>query len=241
VISESAAAAMWPGLDPIGRQLRYRQFPAITVVGVSADPVTSIQTSEWERPSNFVYFPLAQHHQGQVQIVLRSQAPLAQIEPLRRAVASVNDQVALIDPTTIEEGLLRWSSAMRATVALVTALGAVSLAIAMLGVYGVISFFVSTRTREIGIRSALGATPGRVLKMVVDQAIHIVLVGLLSGVLVATLGTRVVLATIPRLMPAGITPWVVVPILILVSGVLAGYLPARRAARIDPNVALREL
>jgi putative ABC transport system permease protein len=103
------------------------------------------------------------------------------------------------------------------------------------------AYFVSTRTREFGIRSALGATPGRVTRTVLDEAVHVVLVGLLPGVLIAAWSSRIVQASQLMFTPNSLFTWFAVPVLILVAGLLAGYLPARRAARIDPNVALREL
>jgi ABC-type antimicrobial peptide transport system permease subunit len=104
-----------------------------------------------------------------------------------------------------------------------------------------VSYFVSTRTREIGIRIALGATRLRVVRMVLDYAIHIMLVGLLPGVFVASVGSRVIESRVWRLMPNEISTWVIVPLLVLASGVLAGLVPASRAARVDPNVALKDL
>jgi putative ABC transport system permease protein len=240
VVSESAAEALWPGRDPIGREILYGK-DAVTVVGVAADPVTAFDDSPWRRPANMVFLPFAQHFQGSAYLMLRSPSAPAQVEAMRATVAAVNDRVAVMSAGVLSDAILAWTAAMRAFVTVLSLLGAVALAISMLGVYGVIAFFVSSRTREIGIRSALGATPGRVRKLVIDEAVHIVLIGLLCGVLVASLGSRVALVMARNMMPNGLTAWVVVPILMLACGVLAGYLPARRAARIDPNVALREL
>jgi len=103
----------------------------------------------------------------------------------------------------------------------------------------VVAYFVSRRTREFGLRLALGATRGQVVKLVIDHAIHIVLVGLVPAVLVASLGMRYLTNTVGRFLPGEIAPWVQVPILMLVAGVIAAYVPARRASRVDPNVALR--
>jgi putative ABC transport system permease protein len=119
------------------------------------------------------------------------------------------------------------------------ALGLVAVGLTMLGVFGVVSFFVSLRTREFGVRLALGATRGRILKMVIDHAIHVMLVGLLPGVFVAAIASRVLESRIVRLMPNDITTWVVVPIAILCFGIVAALVPAWRASRIDPQAALR--
>ncbi|MEZ5319539.1 MAG: ABC transporter permease [Vicinamibacterales bacterium] len=241
VITESAAEAAWPGQDPIGRQIQRRRGPPITIVGVTADPVTSADDSPWRRPSNVVYLPLAQSFTGRAYLVVRSSAPERQPDAMRAAVVAMDDRLALDEPATVASGALSRDTALRALMAVVTGLGAIALAIAMVGVYGVIAFFVSRRTREIGIRAALGATPRQILRMVIDEALHIVLVGLLCGVFVAAMVLRAVLAARAGIHPGGATSWIVVPVLLLACGILAGYLPARRAARIDPNVALREL
>jgi ABC-type antimicrobial peptide transport system permease subunit len=120
-------------------------------------------------------------------------------------------------------------------------IAAVALAIAMLGVYGVVSFFVSTRTREFGIRLALGATPRGLMKLVFDYSLHIVIVGLLPAVFIAAVGSRLIESRQFDLMPNEISTWVIVPLLLVATGLVAGYIPARRAARTDPNVCLREL
>jgi ABC-type antimicrobial peptide transport system permease subunit len=137
--------------------------------------------------------------------------------------------------------LIDWLGPIRAVVALVVALGLVTVALTVLGVFGVVSFFVGLRTREFGVRLALGATPGRVRKLVLDYAVHIMLVGLLPGVFVAAIGSRLLESRIVRLMPNDITTWVVVPCGILCLGVLAALVPAWRASRIDPQAALRDL
>ena len=136
--------------------------------------------------------------------------------------------------------LLDWLGPARAVVALVVALGLVAVGLTVLGVFGVVSFFVSLRTREFGVRLALGATRGRILKMVIDHAVHVMLVGLLPGVFVAAIASRVLESRIVRLMPNDITTWVVVPIAILCLGIAAALVPAWRASRIEPQAALRD-
>jgi predicted permease len=243
VLSESAAAALWPGQDPIGKRVKFGPWEWLTVVGLAADPMSSADTGPL-RPSNVMFIPFAQWYRTDgpgALIVVRTAAPAAQLEPLRAVVRAIDEDVAVFDASTRDDYMRQRYGEIRAFTVLMTSLGGLALGIAMLGVYGVIAYFVSTRTREFGIRLALGATPARVIRMVVDHAIHLVLVGLLAGVFVTSVGSRLIESRVIDLMPNDIATWVVVPLLILAAGVLAGYLPARRAARVHPNVALRDL
>jgi putative ABC transport system permease protein len=250
VLSASAADALWPGVDAVGRQLRLGGDPReVTVVGVVEDAVRGRWNSRVEqtaenvpstRPSNAVIVPFAQHYTRQAWVVVRSATPIAQVAPLRAAVAEVDPTLPLLRVTPAER-LLDWLGPTRAIVSLVVALGLVAVGLTVLGVFGVVSFFVSLRTREFGVRLALGATRGRVLKMVVDYGVHIMLVGLLPGVFVAAIGSRILESRIISLMPNDITTWVVVPTAILGLGILAALVPAWRASRIDPQAALRDL
>lgn len=249
VLSDSAADALWPGSAPIGRSVRIGGSDRwTTVVGTVEDPLHGprdsrvYETSEGVasiRPSNFLFTPFAQHYSPRAFVLVRSDRPEAQVDALRAVVRGIDEHVGLFN-AGVASRLLDWLGPFRVVVVLVTTLGAVALAIAMLGVYGVVSYFVSTRTREIGVRMALGATPLGVVKLVVDYAVHIMLVGLLPGVFVASIGSRLLEATIVRLMPNQISTWVIVPVSILAAGVLAGLVPAWRASRVDPNTALRE-
>ncbi len=252
MITESVAGGLWPGEDPIGKRIVCcHQSHLRTVVGVVSDPVRSGDRSALTRPGNFVILPATQEYGRAMLIVLRSATPLAQIDPLRQAVVSLDESVPVFDAGPVDRTQFAGPAAERASRVLAGALGAIALAIAVLGVYAVVSYFVSRRTREFGLRLALGATRGQIVKLVVDYAIHIVLVGLLPGVLLASLGTRVFEAELTELGMFGphgrltawssLTVWVVVPLLMLVAGVIAAYVPARRAARVEPSRALKDL
>src|SRR4029079_19401204 len=141
-------------------------------------------------------------------------------------------------PSVADRGIFAPSNPEGVIAGLFGALGVLALAIAALGIYGVISYSVSRRTREFGIRLALGATPRGILRAVLDDAVHLVLVGLLPGVLLASWSTRVLEASIVSLMPNDIPTWAAVPIGVLVIGVFAAYIPARRHARAHSDSAL---
>ena len=156
-------------------------------------------------------------------------------------IHGLDSRVPIFDAGPVDEFLLAGVAIARAQRVVALSLGLLALGIATFGIYGVVGYFVSRRTREFGLRLALGATPRQILKLVVDYAIHIILIGLLPAVLLASLGTRLFEYRLSGIMPNGITMWVVAPLLMLATGVLAGLIPARRASRVDPNVTLREL
>ena len=124
---------------------------------------------------------------------------------------------------------------------LMGSLGLLAIVVAALGIYGSLAHAVSTRRREFGVRLALGATPQRLLRMVTDQALSMLLVGLLPGVLIASLGSNTVSHWLPGVQPNSIAMWILAPAIIVGIGLAAAFVPARRAARVDPNVALRDL
>jgi predicted permease len=241
IVSESTAQALYPGRDALGLPVQYGFGGEwLTIVGICADPILGASdTGVYGRPANAIFVPAAQHFSPKIQIVLRASNPKAITEPLRGVMRGVDEGVPMYTPTTLEEGFLSWWSGVRAANVAMTMLGAAALSIAILGIYGVMSYFVSLRTREFGIRLALGATRGDILKLVIEHAIRVLLIGLLCGVAVATTASRVIEQTVTRTMPNQLATWIVVPLLFVAVGVLAAYFPAKRASRVDPSVALR--
>ncbi len=243
LISETAARTLWPEMDPLGRRVRLagdrRWF---TVVGTFEDPMRQGQAASSTCSPCVALTSWAQmkgHREWLV--VLRAERPGVAVQQLRPAVDAINPDVPVFNATVADRSIFSATNAAIALSGLVGVLGLVSLAIAALGVYGVMSYSVSRRTKEFGIRLALGATPSRIVRAVVDDAVHLVLVGLLPGVLLASWATRAFEARIVNLMPNDIPTWFAVPTLILMIGIFAAWIPARRASRVDPNVALREL
>jgi predicted permease len=244
ILSVRAADLLWPGQDPIGRRIAgpsnlLRTGDWMTVVGIVDEPVTPNHLAPYSAPSQFVFVPFAQHYTPAASIVVRTSRPDAMADPLRRAVRTVDPDVALLDVNTVESTVLAWLGPMRAATTLAGALAALALGIAALGVYAVMAFLTNARSREFGIRLALGATPRQVAKLVVDDAVRIVLIGLLPGVLLASWGSRYLDSRAFGIMPNSITNWVVVPVVVLAAGIVAAYLPARRASRTDPTLTLR--
>jgi putative ABC transport system permease protein len=241
VVSRSFADKLWPGRDGLGQQLNFAgDATAVTVVGVTDDPVSSSESGALA-PAHMIFFPLAQHYEPSLLIVARSATPAAMYDPIRRALRGINDDVAISGLGTVRDSSLAWLAPIRALMILMTSVGVVALGISMLGVYGVVSYFVSLRTREIAIRLALGARPRQVLGLVFGYTRRVVLIGLLPGVWIAASGSRWIENGRLDIMPNDIGTWVLVPLIVLAVGLLAGYVPARRASKVDPNVALRSL
>jgi putative ABC transport system permease protein len=241
IVSQAAAAALWPGDDALGKRVQLGTGPWITVVGLVADPMSSSERYQTFSPAPWAIVPFDQWYQPDLLVLARSRRAPALSEPLQQAIRSIAEDLAIFETATIDRSIVAWAGPQLGAARMIVALGAVALFIATMGVYGVIAYFVSRRTREFGLRLALGATQGHVIRMVYDHAVHIVLVGLLPGVFVAAVGSRVLEARVALIFPNEIRTWAIAPLVILAAGVVAALVPARRAARVDPNVALRHL
>jgi predicted permease len=252
IVSQSVARQFWPNGDALGQRLiccgeRYKRI----IVGVVADPVVSRGTAQPMTVadaiqidtaiSNYVFLPAAQHYQPDMLVVIRTSRPDASVDALRRAVAAIDADVPLFLAGRVHATQFARASSERAVRTLAGALAAIALGITILGVSAVVSYFVSRRTREFGLRLALGASRRQVVKLVIDYSIHMTLIGLLPGVLFASLGTNIFQAELRKLRPNGITMWVFVPLLLLACALIAAYIPARRAARVEPMKTLKEL
>ena len=242
LISESVAVMLFPKGDALGRRLLFNtdKRPR-TIIGIFRDPLISARERWMVQQNILVLVPMTQHYRREIMIVVRSNHPAAALEASASSVASLDPALAVFDAAPVEEALLAETAPYRASAKGVSALGALSLLFAALGVYGVMSFFVSTRIREFGIRMALGASPAAVLRHVFYEARLLLLFGLLCGTFLMAVVERVLDHRIARLMPNAVETWIASIVLVLVTGLVATAFPARRAARTDPLVALREL
>lgn len=257
VVSRSMAEGLWPGSDALGRRLMFgNDGHWRTVVGIADDPARRRVEGPRERlfdPARLVVSPIDQRYPTvpeaaetrervrEVLVVLRSPDARGQLDALRARVTALDPGVALFDAATVDESILAAMAPVRAGRLLMGTLAGVALGISTLGVFGVVSFLVARRRREFGIRIALGAQRGQVLKMVMDEATYLLLVGLFAGVFIAAVGERLIDTRTFGLLPNEISTWVAVLLLILTVGLAAALLPARRAASVDPNIALRDL
>jgi predicted permease len=236
VVNETFARRYWPGLDPIGRRLNM-ESGWMTVVGVAEDGKYHQLD---EPPQPFVYRPIAQRYTTTPTLIVRASGdPRTLIEPLRRLFASLDPNLAFLDPLTLEEyvGVAVFIPHMGAV--LLSLFGALALIMAAVGIYGVLSYAVSRRAREMGVRIAIGAGRREIEGLVVGQAARLTALGTAIGVL-AALGVGHLLRSQLFGIKAYDPPtFVTIVVLLGAVALVASWIPARRAARVDPVVALK--
>jgi predicted permease len=242
VITQSVADGLWPGDEAIGKGLVCcgDRIPR-TVIGIVSSPVTSLEQSPLVTPGNFAFFPAAQNYRRAMMVVARADRPASIVEPMGNAIVALDADVPVFGVAPVDHTQFALVAAERAARTLAASLGAIALGISVLGVYAVVSYFVTKRRREFGLRLALGASRGQVIKLVVDHSIRMVLIGQVPAVLLASWGTWVFQSELVKLKANSLTVWIAVPIVILVAGIVAAYIPARRASRVQPISTLKEL
>ena len=241
IINEMFAKTIWPGQDPIGKTFRTeRNGPVIQVVGLTR---TGKYVFLYETPQLYVYFPMAQHYaSGATLVVFTESDPQRLVEPVREQIRELDAGLPVFDVTTMEEHVKYGKPLLPARLGamLVGAFGLLGLVLASVGVYGVVSYSVSQRTQEIGIRSALGAQRLSVLGMVLKQGMKMALIGTGIGIALAFALFRGLHSVLYGVKSTDVVTLTTVSVLLLGVAFLASYLPAVRATRVDPVVALRE-
>ena len=240
IVSRSFAERFWPGEDPLGRRVeRGANARMHTVVGV-VDDVSDVGFNQAPAPT--FYLPYAQNNVAitPTSLVLRTRNdPLALATALRAAILSVDPAQPIDHVTTLDRFLADSLGPQRFRTTLLLILAGLGLAIAAVGIYGVTARAVGERTREMGVRLALGATPGGVLSLVVRQTLTAVGVGIAVGAALSAAAGMTLLRTLPGLERA--ESWTALPaiIVLVLAAVLAAIIPARRALAMDPTTALR--
>ena len=241
VINQTLAREFFRGEDPVGKQISYTrptETPRwVTIIGVVADQ----KQDGLDVPTRTeVYTTHLQSADDTMTIVIRTQADPGAIVPLvRAAVASVDPTIALFDIKTMEERLAGTVARQRLNVWLFLFFGGAALALAAVGVAGVVGFSVSSRTREIGVRVAIGATGGQVRRMVVVDALGLCAAGAAIGAIVALAVGRYLSALLYETAPSDPVTLLGVATFLLAVTSVASWVPARRASRVDPIQALR--
>jgi putative ABC transport system permease protein len=242
VVNEAFVRRFLPEEDPIGRRFT-RGNPEdpeafwVTIVGVVADSRRSGLT-EPVRPAGFR--PTSQGTPRSMEVVVRTAGqPLAFVPELRRIMRELDPQMPIVQLRTVEQAMAETVATRRFVMLLLAVFAGLAVTLAAVGIYGVLSFLVGQRTREFGVRMALGAEPLAVLGLVLRQAMGHVLLGVLLGAAGALALTRLLASQLYGVSPTDPLTFVGVTALLVGVALLAAYLPARRAARVDPMIALR--
>jgi putative ABC transport system permease protein len=244
ILSRSAAEKLWPGQDPIGQMVRRRlgdQVMAFTVVGVVED----VKQDDWrEDGESVVYLPLtgptaAMWGMGSPAYAVKSSRAATLGPEVRELVRQIAPEAPVYREFTMEFLAERSMTQLSFTMLTLGVVSALALILGAVGLYGVLAYIVAERTREIGVRMALGATPGGVRRMVVTQGARVVLVGVVIGVGVALLSTRALGTLLFNVQAVDPLMFVAMSGMLIAVGMLASYLPARRASRVDPLESLR--
>jgi predicted permease len=239
IVSEATARRYWPGESPLGRRMRLRTAdgPVVEIVGVSAD--YRVQTVG-EPPTPYVHLALPERPSGYHVLVARTRgSAAATLAAMRRELLALNDDVVFLDNQTMEQQVAATLLPVRAGAWIVSVVGAVAMLLAAIGLYGVIAYSVARRTREIGVRMALGANRADVIALVMRQGLTVAVVGLAAGSVLALLAARAVSGLLYGVGSTDWAAWTGATAMLLAVAAAANLLPARRAARVQPSVALR--
>jgi putative ABC transport system permease protein len=237
IISETMARQFWPGEGVVGKRLRVLFSPWITVIGVVADVR---QTSLGEPPAPQLYLSNLQEPSGSMNLVIRTSAEPAAVAPfVRERVRSVDKELPIGAVQTMDRVVWASVGRPRFNALLLGVSGVIALLLAVIGVYGVIAYSVQRRTHEIGIRRALGAQTRDVLRLVLGQALSLVLTGIVVGLIGAIALTRLLTTLLYGVAPTDPATFLSVAALLTGVALLACYVPSRRATRVDPTDALR--
>lgn len=237
IVNEAFVQRYWPGEDPIGKRFDGGGGGLRTIVGV-------VTTGKYEQlddpPRPYMYFPLAQWYSSKLTLHVRTSGdPNALVSPLRRTFESLDPGLPFLQPRTMAEHMGAAVMAQRMGALLLSILGAIALGLAVVGLYGVMSYAVSQRTRELGIRVALGANRREILGIVLREGMRLAMLGIAIGVVGAFAGGRLLASQLFGVSAADPVTFTVIALILAGVALAASYVPARRATKVDPMLALR--
>jgi putative ABC transport system permease protein len=236
VINESLARRYWPGEDPLGKQLRIGESsnPLSEIVGIVKD---SVDFGSMREEPPMLYTPF-QDTESMNLIIHTSIDPNGMIQPLRREISLLDENLPM-RIATMNELISSSQWEQRLGVTLLSILGGLGLLLTAVGIYGVTAYIVAQRTREFGVRMALGAQGRDVMKLVIREGMWLVLIGVIIGMAASLAVSRVLKSFLFGLSAADPMTFGIIPLLLAAVALLACYVPARRATKVDPMIALR--
>jgi predicted permease len=237
IVNETLARSLWPGVDPLGKRVRAAESkePWREVVGVARDAKYLFLT---ESPLGAYYVPQPPGS-ARTLVVRTAGSPRTALASLTNIARDLDPDLPLFRPQTMEERIRRTVNLRRAVVSLLGVLGALTLLLASVGIYGVTAHSVSMRTREVGIRMSLGARAADVLRLIVRENLSLSLVGVAIGLGISAAGSMLLASYLFGVTSADAATFVGGALVLCLVSLVASYLPARRAARLDPLLALR--
>ena len=241
IVNETMARTSWPGESPSGKRLRVQDYegrsgPYLQIVGVVTD---ANDRAAFGKALPAVYLPVSQNYSSEVVLVVKNGGGRAALAAVTREVQALDPDMPAFNARTLSEHAGQLLATERQISTFVSIAGLIALALASVGLYGVVSYSVSQRTREIGVRMAVGAQPSDVFRMVLAEGLKLGLAGVGIGIAISALATRVIASELYGV--SALDPLVygaIAALLIFVSAV-ASYVPARKATRVDPMIALR--
>jgi len=242
IIDESTARKYWPTGDPLGRRVRFRRDPTkpwTTIVGIIRD-IKSDGLDIDGAPH--IYVSTYQDSNKRLSVVLRTSLSASVLEPQTlHENQSIDPGLPVFGIASMNEVLDRSLASRRFSANLVGGFAGVALVLASIGIYGLLVFMVGQRSREIGLRMALGARPADILKLVVTKGVVLAAVGIITGIILSACTASMMTSLLYGVRPHDPAVFVVVPLLLFAVAVLASYLPAWRATKVDTMTALREV
>jgi macrolide transport system ATP-binding/permease protein len=239
VINETFAQRFWPGQNAVGKRFDQGGAPLAEVIGVARN---GIYKSYGESPQLVVYYPLTQWYSSSAVIVARTPAdPGSTIAALREEIRKLDPTLPVFDTKTLEQHLNVPLFPLHAAAVTVGSFGVLALVLATIGIYGVMAYSVSQSTQEIGIRMALGARAGDVWRMVLRRGIAITGVGMAIGLLCAVGVSRIMANLLYGVSATDPATFLLISALLCAVALVACFIPARRATKVDPVIAIRSL
>src|SRR6202045_1184369 len=241
IIDETTARKYWPTRDPLGRRVRFGRDPTrpwMTVVGIikdiksdglDIDGVPHIYVSTYQDPGR------------QLSVVLRTSLPATLLEPqIRHEIQSIDPGLPVFSVSSMNDILDQSLASRRFSADLVGGFAGLAVLLASIGIYGLLAYMVGQRSREIGLRMALGARRDDILKLFLRKGVALAGVGIIAGVVVSASTVSMMASLLYGVRPHDPAVFVIVPLLLFAIAILASYLPARHATKVDPMIALRE-